>query len=180
MRHRRTSHCSAFTLVEMMAAMTVLSILVVGVSGTLVIASRAVDDGTAVNAQIPEARDVGDIIMADLSDALAFTERTVNAVTFTVPDRDKDGTEETIRYVWDGISGGTVTREYNGGAASVIADDVYGFDLTFLTRTVRPSPQACCYTDGTCADEVPDDCTSNGGAAMGSNSVCSTSDCSGI
>ena len=80
----------AFSLVEMMAAMTVLSILAVGIGATMAIASRAVDDGTAPGSQIPEARNIGDVIIADLNDALTITERTDKSITFTVPDRDDD------------------------------------------------------------------------------------------
>ncbi len=179
MRTNTTFERSAFSLVEMMAAMTVLSIMVVGVGSTLVIASRAVDDGTAVNAQIPEARDIGDLIMADFSDAIAITERTATAITITVPDRDNNGDDETLRYEWDGTAGGIVTRQYNGGTVVTIAEDVHRFDLTYLTRTVKPPPQACCYIDGTCIDESPDDCTSNGGLAKGKNTECETTDCVG-
>ncbi len=170
---------NAFTLVEMMATMTVLSIVAVGVGTTMVIASRAVDDGTAVNSQIPRARDIADVIVADLNDALTITEHTDKSIAFTVPDRNDDDVVETIRYAWDGKKSGKLTREYNGSAAMNIASDVFRFDLTYLTRTVKPPPRACCNPDGTCTDESPDDCTSNGGLAKGRNTECASTDCIG-
>ncbi len=170
---------NAFTLVEMMAALTVLSILVVGVGSTLVIASRAVDDGTAVNSQIPQARDIGDVIIADLNDALTITEHTAEAIAFTVPDRDDDGEVESIRYAWDGKLGGYLTRELNGSKAIKIANDVYRFDLTYLTRTVKPPPRACCLADGTCEELSPGDCTSNGGLSKSRGADCESTDCIG-
>jgi prepilin-type N-terminal cleavage/methylation domain-containing protein len=179
MRRNASNSRTAFSLVEMMAAMTVLSILAVGIGTTMVIASRAVDDGSAVNAQIPEARNIGDVIIADLNDALTITERTTKSITFTVPDRDEDGDDETIRYAWDGKQGGNLTRAYNGGTAIVIADDVQRFDLAYLIRTIKPLPRACCYANGTCSDESPDDCTSNGGLAKDRNTECETIDCIG-
>lgn len=169
----------AFSLVEMMAAMTVLSILAVGIGATMAIASRAVDDGTAPGSQIPEARNIGDVIIADLNDALTITERTDKSITFTVPDRDDDGDVETIRYAWDGNPGGNLTRKYNKSLAVVIAEDVYQFDLSYLTRTIKPPARACCYIDGTCDDVSPDDCTSNGGLAKTRNSACESTDCIG-
>ncbi len=170
---------NAFSLVEMMAAMTVLSILAVGVGATMAIASRAVDDGTAPGSQIPEARNIGDVIIADLNDALTITERTDKSITFTVPDRDDDDTDETIRYAWDGKEGGNLTRKYNNTVAIVIAEDVHRFDLSYLTRTIKPLPRACCFGDGTCEDVSPDDCTSNGGVAKTRNSFCESTDCIG-
>lgn len=179
MRRDAPTKRNAFSLVEMMAAMTVLSILAVGIGATMTIASRAVDDGTAVNAQIPEARNIGDVIIADLNDALTITEHTVNTIAFTVPDRDDDGEVETIRYAWLSKGDKSLTREYNGGSAVTIAEDVQHFDLTYITRTVKPPPRACCYADGSCADESPDDCTSNGGLAKDRNTLCESTDCIG-
>ena len=57
-------------------------------------------------------------LLADLEFALAFSEKTDHALTFTVPDRDGDFISETIRYAWSGTPGDPLTRQYNGGAVA--------------------------------------------------------------
>ncbi|MCB9850357.1 MAG: type II secretion system protein [Phycisphaerales bacterium] len=178
MRGQPANRVAAFTLAEVVAAMAIMAILSVAIGSTLMIASRAVDDGTAAGSQTPSARDAGDIIMSDLADALSFSERTANAVTFTVPDRDGDDEVEKIRYSWNGAPGGLLVRTINDSAAT-IATDVHNFDLSYLTRTVKPPDQACCYIDGSCVDEAPDDCSSNGGMPKGKYTTCAEESCIG-
>jgi hypothetical protein len=178
-RQRLPGARRAFTVAELAAALAIFAVLSVAIGSTLVIASRAVDDGTAPGSKTAAAREIGDIIIGDIGDALEFTKRGDHGIEFTVPDRDSNGLPETICYEWDGNAGGNLYREYNGGGEVLFASDVHAFDLSYLTRTVRPPPQACCYLDGACVDEVPDDCTANGGLPKGRNTECATTDCVG-
>jgi hypothetical protein len=99
------------------AALAIFAVLSVAIGSTLVIASRAVDDGTAPGSKTAAAREIGDIIIGDIGDALEFTKRGDHGIEFAVPDRDSNGLPETICYEWDGNAGGNLYREYNGGGA---------------------------------------------------------------
>ncbi|MCY2929664.1 MAG: hypothetical protein NTV86_09265, partial [Planctomycetota bacterium] len=74
-------------------------------------------------------------ITAEVALAKTVTERTATAITFTIPDRNADGQDETIRYSWTGTAGGALTRTYNGTGVT-IADNVYYFNATYLLKTV--------------------------------------------
>jgi hypothetical protein len=75
--------------------------------------------------------------VTDLQTAKSFTERTATAVTFTVPDRDGDNIDETIRYAWAGTPGDPLTYQLNGGTATTLADDVQQFNLAALDPEMK-------------------------------------------
>ena len=123
---------TGYTLFELMASLASASIILGGLSSSIYIASRGLDqDGTAQRA---DADQVLDKLVADVEHAQSFSERTANAVTFTVPDRDGNGLPDTIRYAWSGTPGDPLTYEHNGSAAETIAEDVYNFNLAAMTR----------------------------------------------
>lgn len=166
-----------FTLTELVLSMTIMTMLLGAITSTILVASHVIDDGTSPAVKNLAAAQVVDQITADLTYALTFSERTSQAVTFSVPDRDADSVPETIRYSWSGVAGDALTRQYNGGEALVIAEDVQHFDLNYLLRTVSPPTEACCFDDGSCADLLPDDCLALGGMSQGEDTYCATFDC---
>src|SRR5581483_935801 len=130
----------AFTLIEMVVSLAVLSILVVVLGSALTLALKANGTGATNASDSFTAGDVADRITADLNVADNFTDRsTATAVTFTVPDRNNDGLDETIRYA---LSGTTLSRQYNGGTAVALASNVKSFSLSYLTRLQGPTAPA--------------------------------------
>ncbi|MDY7107001.1 MAG: type II secretion system protein [Planctomycetota bacterium] len=126
---------TAFTLIEMIASLVIMSILLVAMGGALVISSQAVPDEDNRTTRIIEASEVVDQIASELTYAITVSEMTETAVTFTVADRDSDSVPETIRYAWSGTAGDPLTREYNGGAAVNVLEDVHAFSLTYGLHT---------------------------------------------
>jgi len=124
------------TLMEVLISTAIVSIVLGAVVSTMVVAARAVDDAPAK--AVSQAGDATNDVTTDLSLARSVTERSEHAITVSVPDRDGDGQSETIRYSWSGTAGDPLLREYNGGAARVVAQDVHKFDLSYLTTTVQP------------------------------------------
>ena len=92
-----------------------------------------------VGEDVSKASELIDEITTDLNLAMSFSERTDTAVTFTVPDRDSNGQSETIRYSWSGTSGDSIMREYNGGDAVAVAEDVQYFSLEYILKTIGGS-----------------------------------------
>lgn len=127
----------AFTLIELMVSLAMFSIIALVLQSALLLASRAIPDAkSAVSNQISSSR-AADRLTSELSYALTVTESTANAVTFTVADRNNDGTAETIRYSWSGVAGEPLMRQYNGGTASAVLDDVREFTLAFDKRSQK-------------------------------------------
>lgn len=126
------------TLIEVVASMSVAALALGGITSALLIANRATDSSTGTSTQTTDARVVVDLITANLNHALSFSEQTVNAVTFDVPDRDGDGNNETIRYVWSGTAGDPLTYINNAGNEIPIITKVKQFQLSYLTRPIVP------------------------------------------
>lgn len=124
-----------YTLVELVACVAATSILVAGMGSVVMVAARSTNQDTLPARQIQVSMAVHDIL-AELQFAISFSERTANAVEFTVADRDADTIAETIRYAWSGTAGDPLTREYNGAAAVNYLDNVQTFDYSDLIETV--------------------------------------------
>jgi hypothetical protein len=101
---------------EMMASCLVLALLVVTLGYALKLALASTGNGAAQAAATLDAGDVVGRITDDLNEAINFTEKTSNSVTFTVPDRDGDGNPEKIRYQW-WPTAGTYTIPGSGGSS---------------------------------------------------------------
>lgn len=132
---QRQIPAAGYTLIELIVSMGVASVLLVGLPSSIYIASQAFSGNTIAVSRSTTAQIQSDIIN-DLKYCLSFSELTANAVTMTVPDRDNDGVPEIIRYSWSGTNGDPLVYQYNGGTAANIAEDVYNFNLTNITRFI--------------------------------------------
>lgn len=170
-----------FTLIELMVSMTIVAILMAAMVSAVLITTRSIDDGTSAAARTVTSRSVTSQITRDLHFALDFSERTDKAVTFTVPDRDGDLAPETVRYAWSGVVGDPLTKEYNGGPAVVIAEDVQDLKLSYLLRAESaPLPTgACCLPDDTCVTDSSSGCVAAGGTYQGDSTLCGGLVCGG-
>ena len=128
-----------FTLIEVVMSLAIVGTLMVGMVSAMMITSRSIRTEDTPLSKASRSTKALDDVVADLNIALAFTERTDKAVTFTVPDRNGDGDCETIRYAWSGTVGDPLTREYNGADPVIVADDVHQFDLSYLVEMASGS-----------------------------------------
>ncbi len=123
---------SGMTLLELVMAFFVASLLVSGIASATALALRSTDSSNLASTHtLRSARRLSEML-AELQFALSVTEQTATAITVTVPDRDDPDTNpETIRYAWSGAPGDPVTRTYNGGAAATFVEDVHDFDIQY-------------------------------------------------
>jgi hypothetical protein len=108
--------------------------------GSIFLASAAFDDSDSQAVKSIAAGSVADRVMAEMQYARRFSERTAHAVTFSVPDLDGDGSEDTLRFAWSGTPGDPLTESFNGGPASVLIEDVQDLNFNFMTRDVTAPP----------------------------------------
>ena len=137
---RKRRRRRAFTLLELLFAMVVMTALMGGLASALMLASRAIPDDASPAAVAIDAYYAADQIAGELFCAQSFSERTATAITFTVADRDNDTVAETIRYAWTGTPGDPLTRQYNGGTVVNIIDSAYEFDLTYEIASISGTP----------------------------------------
>jgi len=137
---RRRARPGAFTLVELVVSLVILSILMVGMGGALLLSSQAVPGADSRITRLSESAGIADQFAAEVTYAISVTELTPTAITFTVADRDSDGTPETIRYAWSGTAGDPLTRRYNGGSVVDLVEDVVTVNLLYDLRTITEQP----------------------------------------
>jgi prepilin-type N-terminal cleavage/methylation domain-containing protein len=134
-------HKRAFTLLEMLLAMVITTIIVAAIAGSSQIMFRTANlSQTAPASGAVVARSAVDRIAEDLKLATSIPEQSASALTVTVPDRNSDSTPETIRYAWSGVAGEPLTRQYNNESAVSIATNVTSLNFRHVVRTVGPTP----------------------------------------
>lgn len=142
---RRILPRRGFSLLEVVITTAILTIFFAGMASAIMITRRAVPDASSgCSAALATSRAV-ERLAADLFYATSITTATATELVFTVADRNGDNTPETIRYAWSGKSGDPLTRQFNGGAAAIVAQDVREFQLAY---DKRQSPLPASSTDG--------------------------------
>ncbi|MCA9296601.1 MAG: prepilin-type N-terminal cleavage/methylation domain-containing protein [Phycisphaerales bacterium] len=143
---RPTNHLArGLTLIELVISMSIVVIVLAGITGAVMLAGQAVeanivsaDQSTDTAFGLSELRD-------DLTLATAIDDLSETGVTLTVPDRTGDGTDDTVIYTWES-SGATLTRILNAEPKSIIAEYVQAFTLTpsvtFTTADDSNEPDA--------------------------------------
>lgn len=143
MNSRRTQ--SAFTLVEVLLATSIMAMIALGLGSAMVMAARAApsDRSKSTNAATITGRAV-DQLSAELSYATAINSSTATSIDFTVPDRTGDGNEDKIQYSWSGVSGAPLLRSINGRTGTPVATNVTQFQLTYDKKNQQ---RATTYTE---------------------------------
>ncbi|MEM9417883.1 MAG: prepilin-type N-terminal cleavage/methylation domain-containing protein [Planctomycetota bacterium] len=122
-----------FSLIEMVISLAVVSVLLVGMSSAIVLASRALPTQTTpASATVDTARALHQL-RDDLRACTELLNRTATSVTLNLPDRDGDGQPEVITYAWADTAGAPLTRTVNSGSAIPVLEPVQAFTLTYST-----------------------------------------------
>ncbi len=125
------AHRAGATLVEVVAAMAIMSVLMLAMGSTIYLASKAIPTNQSPNEAITQTSQTAQQIAQELRTAVYITERSANAVAFALADRNSDGLPETVRYAWSGTASDPLTRQTNNAAAEPILDNVQQFDLSY-------------------------------------------------
>jgi len=132
----------AFTLIELVVSVSLMSILMIGIASALVIASRTLpsEDDPLAN-QIDAAQAV-DWLAGDLMCTVTVLNAANNAVTFSVADRNGDMIPEKLSYSWSGTAGDPLVRVVNSGSAEVLVEKVTSFALAYDTQITEHDPSS--------------------------------------
>lgn len=140
MTHANFQRRRALSMVELMVAMAVSTVLLGAIGSSLVIASRALPNDRSAAGSAIEAYRLADQLSGELYAATAVTAKTSRSITFVVPTRNADAFPETINYSFTGFAGDPLVRQYNGGTAQIVAEDVREFQLLYTTSSVIEQP----------------------------------------
>ena len=132
---RQSGRRRGFTLVEMVVSVAVLSLIVVGLSSAIVLATKALPTTESPAERAIKTADVAQLLMGEVRYATSLGEIEPQTVSFTVPDRTGDGLPDTISYDWSGIVGDPLTRRLNGGVATAALPGIHALDLAYDTES---------------------------------------------
>lgn len=134
----------AFTLIELVVSMSILTILVSGMASAVFIASYALPGEQDLAVPQEAAGNAAERIKSELMVATSFNAASANAVDFMVPDRGHGAPgSEWVRFNWSGSAGDPLTVSYNGSPAITLCSDVHNFVISYektvaaLTRLPR-------------------------------------------
>jgi hypothetical protein len=122
------------SLMEVVAAMVVATILVAGL-GTVMMIGRQVAFTPSAPGHRMKASEIINQLASDLRYATLVIEQSPYVLDFVVADRNDDGVAERIRYQWSGTVGQPLTRSLNGAAPTTILEAVQEFQITPTTES---------------------------------------------
>lgn len=166
---RRDTRNSGFTLIELALSLGILTLLLGAIASMMSLAARAIPKETDSDQQVSTLRLRLADFCTDLSLAKSITSASPTDITFVVPDRDNDGTDETIRYAWSGISGDPFARTAGGVSNASMIAGVQSLSITLISGSRERS-----VVTGT-VDSAEQLLSSYTGATTGSTTVDSTS-----
>jgi hypothetical protein len=119
----------------MVISISIVSIIMLGMGSVMLVATKAMPNDERPAYKVNQTCQIADETIAELQEARHIIERTSTVITFTVADRDGDGSPECIRYAWSGTAGDPLTREHNFGTEITVLEDVSQFDLSYVVKT---------------------------------------------
>lgn len=126
----------SFTLVELVLAIGLAAILLIGLQSAVLMASKAVPQPLGATAD-PQAQTAAlDRLAFDLSYAKVITQLQANSITLVVSDRNGDANDDQIVYSWSGVSGDPCLRTMNAAPPESLVMDVKAFAIAPVTEVV--------------------------------------------
>lgn len=120
-----------FTLIELLVSMAVLTIVMGGLSGVLMLVSRAMPQGDRAASEIERSAAL-DVLAEDLTLALDKPVLVDDEIRFSVPDRTGDALPEAVAYA---IDEATLMRRQNAATPTPMLEGVASLGLTTGTTT---------------------------------------------
>ncbi len=128
----------AFTLIEMVVSLSVISIVFLAMGSVMLLAAQAIPTEDDAPALTYDALEVTRQLASELETATVIAHMTDRVIMFKIPDRNGDGAEEMIAYSWSSTPGAPLLRNYNGSTAVAVLPSVESFSLTY---DIRSAPQ---------------------------------------
>jgi len=138
-------HRGGLSLLEVVVALAVTSIILLGIGSAMLFAGRALPGADSAANRAAAGSAVLEAIVEDLRYAVAIQQRSERMIQFTVADRNADSMPEVIRYEWSGTAGAPLTCQYNGAALEVlpgVQDLVITYDLQTISTEIPQSNES--------------------------------------
>ncbi len=133
-----------FQLLELTISLTTASMLLAGLTASIVIASRASELASSRQTRSLRNSAALDRLRSDLAEAAPVLARSATSATLSIGDRNADGSPETIQYRWLG-TGTPLQMSSNTGAWQSLTTDLESFQFGWQTcqpQSILPTPPA--------------------------------------
>ena len=123
MNHARSS---AFTLIETVISLSIMSVLLLGLSGAVMIGSRAIPTGTQIGVADQQVIDALNLFRSDLRMTSSITHTkfaSAHIFTLDIKDTGTPGTPARIAYTYDS-NGGSFSRSISGRDDEVLISNI--------------------------------------------------------
>lgn len=127
------------TLIELVVALSITSLVLAGVGAAVRLAAGAMPGRDDALAGLLRGQRFLDEFLDSFATATGIEELDAEGVTFTVPDRDKDGVSERMAYLWSTSPGEPVRLSVNGGPEVKVLEACEGFVLNPIEEDGRLS-----------------------------------------
>ena len=129
------------TYVEVIFSSLAATAIMIGLGSVVFTSFQIIDTENSPSCKRIKSAHVLGNVLHDVRHAISFKNRSANAVTFTVPDRDGNSTPETLTWSWSGTPGDPLMYAYNDSPLTPVADDVQKFHLAYCTQFLNaPEP----------------------------------------
>jgi hypothetical protein len=162
------SRTRAFSLIELVAALGITTILLAAIASAVMIATKALPQTNDAFSSPMSAGRVVNQMAGELESALLVLSQTPTSISFTVPPRNGDTVSEKITYSWAGPSGAPLMRQYNSGTPVSLIDSVDQFSLTPVIITSTESYPGVATEDAS-DSLIIDNSSTTGSATQGVN-----------
>ncbi len=124
----QTSARRGFTYAETVMSLAITTVLLLGLSSVLLIGSKAIPTGSEQIVTEASIQGEMDAIRADLELATEFLVLSANSFQVVVPDRDGDGSPETVIYSLSETK--AVKRQWNSEPTVIAIEGVSAFSVS--------------------------------------------------
>ncbi len=121
----------ALTLVELAVTTAALGVVLVSAMHVMNVSRRSAERVYNELAPQIQAMRVAEQMRQELATSISISAAASTGITFMVPDRDSDGSDETIDYAY---AANRLTRSYNGASAVTVLDNLPEFSLSYRAR----------------------------------------------
>ena len=118
-----------YTLLELVISLGAGTILLVGMTSSIIIATQAVSP-PGPQADVLDAAEITFIIEDELESAIHVSKYRDSGIDFITSDRDLDGQEESIAYQWNIDGTQALTRAANGESGVALLPNVHSLNIT--------------------------------------------------
>jgi prepilin-type N-terminal cleavage/methylation domain-containing protein len=129
-----SQHPRAFTLLEVVISVAILSIIGVSLMSVMTLTARAVPAQEDPDVALAASQQMVTDLANDIASATAITLSGSKTIRLRVADRTGDSIDEEIVYSWSGNDGDSLRWRYNGSAWMNLAESIKQFDIQLDNR----------------------------------------------